>query len=78
MVKQIDPCPYQHRRYFDEDSLKQLARNIEQDGLIEPIIVRPAKKGRFELIAGQRRLLAIQSYTTMTLIQAKIVMVDDV
>jgi len=45
--------------------------------LIEPIIVRPQKKGKFQLIAGERRLRAIKDYTDMMNIQAKIAIVDD-
>ena len=76
-IKKIDPSPYQHRKYFDENSLRELGASILWDGLIEPIIIRPQKKGRFQLIAGERRLRAIKNYTDMTNIQAKIVIVDD-
>ncbi len=76
-IKKLDPSPYQHRKYFDEESLRELGANIVQDGLIEPIIVRPQKNGRFQLIAGERRLRAIKDYTDMTSIQAKIAVVDD-
>jgi len=76
-IKKIDPSPYQHRKYFDENSLRELGASILRDGLIEPIIIRPQKKGRFQLIAGERRLRAIKNYTDMTNIQAKIVVVDD-
>jgi len=76
-IKKIDPSPYQHRKYFDEDRLRELGVSIVKDGLIEPIIVRPQKKGRFQLIAGERRLRAIKDYTDMKMIQAKIADVDD-
>jgi len=76
-IKKIDPSPYQHRKYFDADSLKELGASIVLDGLIEPIVVRPQKKGRYQLIAGERRLRAIKAYTNMTMIQAKIADVDD-
>jgi hypothetical protein len=76
-IKKIDPSPYQHRKYFDEDRLRELAASILKDGLIEPIIVRPQKKDRFQLIAGERRLRAIKDYTDMKMIQAKIADVDD-
>ncbi len=45
--------------------------------MIEPIILRPQKKGRYQLIAGERRLRAIKEYTNMTMVQAKIADVDD-
>ena len=76
-IKKIDPFPYQHRKYFDEGSLRELGASIIRDGLIEPIIVRPQKKGRYQLIAGERRFRAIKDYTDDSVIQAKIVEVDD-
>ncbi|MBT3386420.1 MAG: ParB/RepB/Spo0J family partition protein [Desulfobacula sp.] len=76
-INKIDPSPYQHRKYFDENSLKELGTSIAQDGLIEPIVVRTQKQGRFQLIAGERRLRAIKAYTEMTRIQAKVADVDD-
>jgi len=75
-IKDIDPSPYQRRRYFDEDKLKELAASIQREGLIEPIVVRPIRK-RYELIAGERRLRAIRDYTEMQAIQAQIVHVDN-
>ncbi|MBW2656056.1 MAG: ParB/RepB/Spo0J family partition protein [Deltaproteobacteria bacterium] len=59
-IKKIDPSPYQHRKYFDKNSLKELGASILRDGLIEPIIVRPQKKGRYQLIAGERRFRAVK------------------
>ncbi len=53
-LQKIDPCPYQHRRHFDEDKLRELAVSIQREGLIEPIVVRP-KGDRYEVIAGERR-----------------------
>ena len=76
-IKKIDPSPYQHRKYFDENSLRELGASILLDGLIEPIVVRLQQKGRFQLIAGERRLRAVKEYTDMTIIQAKISVVDD-
>jgi hypothetical protein len=76
-IKKIYPSPFQQRKYFDEERLRELGASILRDGLIEPIIIRPQKKGRFQLIAGERRLRAIKDYTDMTIIQAKIVVVDD-
>jgi ParB family chromosome partitioning protein len=76
-VEKIDPSPFQHRRYFDETHLKELGASILRDGLIEPIVVQPQKNGRFQLIAGERRLRAIKNYTNMTTIQAKIADAND-
>ncbi len=75
-VQKIDPSPYQHRRHFDEDKLKELAASIQREGLIEPIVVRPIDK-RYQLIAGERRLRAVRDYTEMETIQTQIVVVND-
>ena len=56
----IVPNPAQPRKTFDEESIAELARSIEQVGLIQPIVVR--KNGAvYELISGERRLRAIRS-----------------
>jgi len=75
-LTKIDPSPYQHRRHFDEDKLRELAASIQREGLIEPIIVHPIDK-RYQLIAGERRLRAIRDYTEMETIQAQIVIAND-
>ncbi|ARE79736.1 ParB/RepB/Spo0J family partition protein [Campylobacter helveticus] len=56
-LTKIDLNPYQPRKHFDEEALKELANSIEEYGLIQPIIV--LKKGeRYVLVAGERRLRA--------------------
>jgi ParB/RepB/Spo0J family partition protein len=75
-IQEIDPSPFQKRRYFDDEKLNDLASSIQNDGLIEPIVVRP-QKNRYELIAGERRLRAVRQYTDLNTIQAKIIYVDD-
>jgi ParB family chromosome partitioning protein len=59
-VSAIEPNPYQPRRDFDEDQLKELADSIQASGLLQPIVVRPRAGGRYELIAGERRWRAVQ------------------
>jgi ParB family transcriptional regulator, chromosome partitioning protein len=57
----ISPSPFQPRRHFDPAKLHDLAEAIRSQGVIEPLIVRPAKDGEdgnYELIAGERRLRA--------------------
>lgn len=54
----IDPNPYQPRRQFDEGALHELAASIRQYGVLEPLIVTTKPGGRYELIAGERRLRA--------------------
>ena len=75
-IQEIDPSPFQMRKYFDEEKIKELAASIEMEDLIEPIIIRPIDN-RYELIAGERRLRAIKNYTNLKTIQAKIIEVDD-
>ena len=75
-LKNVDPSPYQLRKYFDEHKLKELAASILREGLIEPIVVRP--KGRcYEVISGERRLRAVRDYTEINTISAQIVKATD-
>jgi ParB family chromosome partitioning protein len=54
----IRPNPNQPRRHFDEPALLALADSIRARGLLQPIVVRPLAGGRYELVAGERRLRA--------------------
>ena len=56
-LDQIIPSPLQPRTEFREDQLKELIDSIRERGIIQPLIVRKAH-GRYELIAGERRLRA--------------------
>ncbi|REK72026.1 ParB/RepB/Spo0J family partition protein [Paenibacillus paeoniae] len=58
-LNQLRANPYQPRKTFDEDSIKELAESIKQHGVIQPIIVRTVLKG-YEIIAGERRFRASQ------------------
>ncbi|MBD2871756.1 ParB/RepB/Spo0J family partition protein [Paenibacillus arenilitoris] len=58
-LSQLRPNPYQPRKTFDEESIKELAESIKQHGVIQPIIVRTVLKG-YEIIAGERRFRASQ------------------
>lgn len=57
-IDEIKPNPYQPRKFFDEDSLIELAYSIKEVGLIQPISVRQKGPNEYELIAGERRLRA--------------------
>jgi len=59
-VNSIAPNPYQPRRTFDEDKLRELADSIATHGVVQPILLRPAEEGRYELVAGERRWRAAQ------------------
>ncbi len=54
----IDVNPWQPRTEFEEEALQELAESIKIHGLIQPITVRKIKDGRYQLIAGERRLRA--------------------
>lgn len=55
LVAAIDVNRYQPRTHFDEEALTSLTASIRELGVLQPILVRPAGDGRFELIAGERR-----------------------
>src|SRR5699024_12558863 len=54
----VQPSNYDPRKYFDETSLAELAESIRQQGVIEPIGVRPIETDRFELVVRGRRYRA--------------------
>lgn len=56
-ISEIQLPDSQPRRYFDEEKLESLAKSIKEHGILEPLLVRP-KDGKYELIAGERRLRA--------------------
>ena len=56
-VNEIRPNPYQPRKSFNEDALKELSESIKNYGVFQPIIVKKSIKG-YDLIAGERRLRA--------------------
>jgi len=56
-VSEIRPNPYQPRKSFNEEALKELSESIKNYGVFQPIIVKKAIKG-YDLIAGERRLRA--------------------
>lgn len=58
-LAQLRPNPYQPRKTFDEDAIRELAESIKEHGVIQPIIVREVLKG-YEIIAGERRFRASQ------------------
>lgn len=57
-VDLIEPNPRQPRREFDEEALVALSESIRARGVLQPVVVRPLPGGRYELIAGERRLRA--------------------
>ena len=61
-VEWINPGPWQPRRVFNRTALDELAQSMRENGVVQPILVRPnpEKAGRFQLIAGERRWRAAQ------------------
>lgn len=77
-VSKIDPDPGQPRKDFDETALNELAASIEARGLIQAIVVRPSKRGRFIIVTGERRwrahkLLIERKKSRFASIDAKVV-----
>jgi ParB family transcriptional regulator, chromosome partitioning protein len=75
-VDLIDPNPLQPRRTFDETKLTELAESISARGVLQPVVVRPLAGGRYELVAGERRLRAARM-AEVELIPAMLRQADD-
>ena len=56
-IDEIDPNPLQPRRLFEKEKLDELAQSIVHNGIVQPLVVRK-NEGRYQLIAGERRLRA--------------------
>jgi ParB family chromosome partitioning protein len=54
-IELISPNPRQPRRGFDQSALDALAASLGEQGILQPILVRPRPGGRYELVAGERR-----------------------
>lgn len=59
-VEQLQPGQYQPRQQFEAAALKELAESIKEQGVVQPIIVRPVGTDKYEIIAGERRWRASQ------------------
>ena len=76
-IDSIVPNPFQPREEFDEGGIASLADSIEQVGVLQPILVRPAAEGGYQLIAGERRWRASQQ-AGLTVIPAIVKEIRDV
>lgn len=54
-IGKLQPNPYQPRKHFDEAALKELSASIKRHGVVQPLVVTPAKAGSYTLVAGERR-----------------------
>ncbi len=59
-ISKIETNPFQPRSRFDEEALQELSASIAEIGLIQPITLRKTNKGKYQVIAGERRLRAAQ------------------
>jgi ParB family chromosome partitioning protein len=57
-IQDIGANPFQPRKRFDDDSLRELADSIKASGILQPVIVRKLGVGDYQLVAGERRLRA--------------------
>ncbi len=57
-LESIEVNPRQPRGHFEQEMLEDLARSIRERGVIQPVLVRPLEDGRYQLVAGERRLRA--------------------
>ncbi len=54
-INEIEPNRDQPRKIFDEKALEELSKSIKQNGIIQPLLVRPMSDGSYQLVAGERR-----------------------
>jgi len=59
-VEDLEPNPDQPRQYFDQQALEQLAASIKNHGILQPLVVTPAKGSKYHIVAGERRWRASQ------------------
>ena len=87
-INQIIANPYQPRTTFDKDALHELSQSIRENGIIQPMVVRPSMNGKYEIVAGERRFKAaclagyqkvpciVEEYSDQT--SAKIALIENV
>ena len=61
-IDRLEPNPSQPRKYFNDDEIRSLSESIKNQGLLQPILVRPCERptADFEIVAGERRYRACQ------------------
>lgn len=57
-VALLDPNPFQPRMEMNHDAFEELKKSVREKGIIQPVVARPGLNGRYQLIAGERRLKA--------------------
>ncbi|WP_261665114.1 ParB/RepB/Spo0J family partition protein [Deinococcus sp. Marseille-Q6407] len=61
----LEISPFQARRDFQQ--IEELARDIAENGVLQPVLVRPLENGRYQLVAGERRLRASRQAQQVTI-----------
>ncbi|MBX5465029.1 MAG: ParB/RepB/Spo0J family partition protein [Clostridia bacterium] len=74
-VDQVRPSPYQARRHFGSEALQELSESLRENGMLQPVVVRPVG-GAYELVAGERRWRAARM-AGLERIPALVVEADD-
>ncbi|QDT51399.1 putative chromosome-partitioning protein ParB [Symmachiella dynata] len=74
-VDEIERNPYQPRREFDLDAINELVDSVSQHGVLQPLLVRLTEQG-YQLIAGERRLIASQN-AGLTTVPCRVLEIDD-
>lgn len=59
-ISRVQAGRYQPRHIFDEQALSELAQSISEHGILQPLVVRPIERERYEIVAGERRFRAAQ------------------
>jgi ParB family chromosome partitioning protein len=57
-IASISPNPFQPRRRFDDEAIRELATSIKSNGVLQPVLVRMVAPDTYQLVAGERRLRA--------------------
>lgn len=57
-LDKLEPSVYQPRKFFDNESISELANSISEHGLLEPLLVKKNNNGKFAIICGERRFRA--------------------
>ncbi|MCX7122006.1 MAG: ParB/RepB/Spo0J family partition protein [Gammaproteobacteria bacterium] len=67
LISQIQPSPFQARKLFSDSAIAELATSISHHGLLQPIILRKINELQYELLAGERRLRAMQKLHNLSI-----------
>ena len=75
-LNNIKSNPYQPRKYFNQDKIKELSDSIKKNGLLQPITVTEYAKGKYYIVSGERRYKAVKNLGSEK-IRSNIVKLDD-